>query len=435
MKEHILSKKRLCIGCGACASSCKHGCITFSESAIGHYVPHVDETKCVKCGMCLSNCPINGNYAVPPVGEHHNEIVGEYRKSYIGYDPKLRHTSASGGLLTSFLYYILSLHVVDTVVCLKPQKNETGYYEYSFVTTPQELITHSRSAYYPMQINQVIDYIRNNDGKYAIVVLPCQAKAIRLLQHSDKRLRERIIILAGLVCGSLPGKALVDYVALKKHVNTDDISRVIFRDTDENHVAGDCSVKYFQKDDRELGRSYFVNDDFGFAFLNKLFVNPACNICHDIFAEYADIVFMDAWLNEYKDSKEGTSICITRSEMAASLAKEHFSNIQYVSEVDISIPIKAQTNVAVVGRKKKDNYINRYFYRLRGYDVELLKNPLPFLQVLKCAIKDIQQLIISYTAQREWAKVIGGQKTAIEFEKKLNRVIIIVKIQKMKILR
>ena len=62
-------------------------------------------------------------------------------------------------------------------------------------------------------MSDMLRHIKEKNGKYALVVLPCQAKAIRTLQKHDKILRGRIKYLLGLVCGGVPGKAMVEYVA------------------------------------------------------------------------------------------------------------------------------------------------------------------------------------------------------------------------------
>lgn len=45
--------KTLCIGCGACASICPVGAISFD----GDGKAVIDEETCIKCGACESVCP------------------------------------------------------------------------------------------------------------------------------------------------------------------------------------------------------------------------------------------------------------------------------------------------------------------------------------------------------------------------------------------
>lgn len=50
--------KNLCIGCGACAQSCRKGALTMSEDAEGFLYPTINTSNCVECGLCETSCPI-----------------------------------------------------------------------------------------------------------------------------------------------------------------------------------------------------------------------------------------------------------------------------------------------------------------------------------------------------------------------------------------
>ena len=49
--------------------------------------------------------------------------------------------------------------IVDTVVCLKENSDSTQFYKYSFVSEPSRLIQNSKSAYYPVEMSEMIEYI------------------------------------------------------------------------------------------------------------------------------------------------------------------------------------------------------------------------------------------------------------------------------------
>ena len=44
-----------CIGCGACASNCPVGCISYDDE-LGRY--KIDESQCISCGTCAAVCPV-----------------------------------------------------------------------------------------------------------------------------------------------------------------------------------------------------------------------------------------------------------------------------------------------------------------------------------------------------------------------------------------
>lgn len=52
-----------------------------------------------------------------------------------------------------------------------------------------------------------------------------------------------------------------------------------------------------------------------------MFTMDACSHCDDVFAEVADVAFMDAWLPEYERNPCGTSLVIARSGLALDLLR------------------------------------------------------------------------------------------------------------------
>ncbi len=47
--------KPLCIGCGACASICPVGAISFDENGKAQ----IDKDICIQCGACEMACPVS----------------------------------------------------------------------------------------------------------------------------------------------------------------------------------------------------------------------------------------------------------------------------------------------------------------------------------------------------------------------------------------
>ncbi|WP_302149715.1 Coenzyme F420 hydrogenase/dehydrogenase, beta subunit C-terminal domain [Bacteroides caecimuris] len=418
----------LCVGCGACAYSCPKQCITYVDNPLGQYVPSVDYDKCIECKLCEKRCPIY-SASIPQKhdGIQYNPITGEYISCYKGYDEKFRPTSASGGFLTAVLYNLLDTKSVDNVVCVINNHTESSFYQYDIVSEKDDLLKNSRSAYYPMEISSVLRYIRDNEGKYAIVVLPCQAKAIREIQRTDYILRERIMFLLGLVCGGMPGKDMVEYIALDNGLNVKDVQSISFREKSIADLNRQYSVTLRVTEYYSV-RSRFPDEAFGFSYLNKLFHYRACNICDDIYAEFADAVFMDAWLPEHRDDKLGTSICIIRNKTLDDILTSYFANNTHCEPVNISIAIEAQNCVGLIQRKKKQSYFKRSFYHRLGYVTPEAKDiALSIAEKIKFFIRATQELLIQNKSSKLWIKFKQGAISFNKYKGEMKRFIKLVK--------
>ena len=45
-----------------------------------------------------------------------------------------------------------------------------------FPETPEEVLAGAKSRYYPIEMSKVMDFIKNNEGRYAFVGIPCFIK-------------------------------------------------------------------------------------------------------------------------------------------------------------------------------------------------------------------------------------------------------------------
>ena len=185
-------------------------------------------------------------------------------------------------------------------------------------TTPDDVRKSSGSAYYPVELSEMIHFIAKHPKRYAVIGLPCVIKAVRLAQKKFSYLRERIVIAVGLCCSNLKSTHFTEYAAIASgHSNP-------------------CYVSYRQKSNTTTPKFYWFRFRFRFMdginteldwrpelwkmYVSRCFTLSACECCDDMFAECADVTFMDAWLPQYsKREAKGTSICLIRSEIAKNI--------------------------------------------------------------------------------------------------------------------
>ena len=199
-------------------------------------------------------------------------------------------------------------------------------------------------------MSAVLKTIQKVDGKYAITCLPCHAKAIRLACRVHKKLTNRILCLAGLVCGHGVNRFFAEFATEKAGARAEAMERVIFRTKSATRPASDLGTDCFWRDTGGVVKKNRVywSQGIGRAWSGYWFVPNPCLYCDDIFAETADIVFMDAWLPEYIIDFRGTNLIAARSHLAARICddvqKSRTVSLKHCSPENL---IKSQAGVII----------------------------------------------------------------------------------------
>ena len=432
--NNVNDGKRICIGCGVCSGICES--IIMETDDMGAYIPKVDISNCSYCGKCIKVCPFSedvknedviGNLLYSQIEQiKYAPETGYYLSCYEGYTETYRKSSASGGIATLFLEKCIAKNIVDEVICVgscnEGEKKYKKLYKYVAVNKPFDLVKYSKSAYYPIEISEVLREIRQNDKRVAITVLPCMAKAIRLASQYDKNIRDNIKIIVALTCGGLPKKSMIDYVSMKNNFTSQKIQELKFRVKDDKYLNKNYCMQ-MTLDDR-IVTSRLHKEDFGFAFLNRLFHHLACNCCDDVYGECADISFMDAWLSEYDKDTLGTSIVITRSKLAEDIMKQILSYTETISKVPIDRAIKAQANVGLINRKKVTAYVRTEFYKRLGYKVgSKRKVKLPIKKKAIALMRGYQEYKLNIKSTKLWRQVRSKKINIDKYDKLISKTI------------
>lgn len=329
----LVVENDLCIGCGLCTYKCPNNAIKMDWNDYGFRVPEL-VGECGSDGLCISVCPFNpfpkkeveteneiANIFLQEASKFH-EKIGKYLGIYVGYSDKYRMTSSSGGMATFVLNELLDKKIVKNIFTVR--ESEKNFYEYSIISSKEEVLKSSKTRYFPVTLASVFEEIDKLEGKVAVVGIGCFIKAIRLAQYEDTRLKEKIPFLVGIICGGLKSNFFTEYLAGKVGVKKNQIVKPEYRIKNIDSKASDysfgCNSSY--DDDLKTIRMKSVGDMWG----TGMFKSNACDFCEDVTTELADISLGDAWLKPYVNEGKGTSVVVTRSPLADKIVRDNISS-------------------------------------------------------------------------------------------------------------
>lgn len=324
----------LCIGCGLCVYKCPSDALEISWNKQGFLVAGVTG-DCDCKGDCLDVCPFNpfpkeevktedeiAKIFLPGATQSHKKI-GKYNHIYAGYSNEFRLSSSSGGLATYICTELLEKKIADHVFSIRESSKPGIFYEYDVSSSKEDLLTASKTRYFPVSLATVFSEINKLEGKVAVVGVGCFIKAIRLAQHAEPKLKEKIAFLIGIICGGVKSSFFTEYLASKADVSRQNIKKPEFRKKDLTSTAFDYS---FSCSDNGNGEKAVKMRSVGDLWGTGIFKANACDFCDDVTTELADISLGDAWLDPYDSDGRGTNVIVTRSVIAETLIKEGISN-------------------------------------------------------------------------------------------------------------
>lgn len=378
----------LCIGCGVCAAVCPSGFLKMELNDFGEYKPVQIDCNCIpSCNLCLEVCPFYENKSkLETIAEERFEIepeikfrfeTGYFREAYVGHvlDNQIRMQCSSGGLTTWLLNTLLKEKVVDAVICVT-SKHTTGdkLFDYQVIEDELELANARGSRYYPVEMSGVLSKIikEKNDNEYAIVGLPCQLFAITLAMMKMKKLRKKIKVMIGLVCGQLPSSFYTDLLIHKSGLNPENTQSVNYRKKEGTKTANNYIFQAKDKSGRKGSPIEFLGTPSRL-WNNGFFIHNACNYCTDVFAEVADITFLDAWNKNFSKDIMGNSYILVRRKWLDELLNLRGKDELFIKKVDIDELRKSQKGVVekkkhiIKGRIWLDRLLNRPVFGFNNF--------------------------------------------------------------------
>jgi coenzyme F420-reducing hydrogenase beta subunit len=315
----------LCIGCGSCVAQSPSSNASMQWDKQGFLKPSGDATWYRKKSEAFTKtCPFSPKsknedfFAAQlfPDAKDRMATIGSFQKAYVGHveEEDFRLQGSSGGMVTWVATELMRKGLIDGVahvVAVDNPQEKGRYFQYRISRTEADIREGAKSRYYPIEMSQVLNTIREVPGRYAVIGIPCFIKAINLLRKEDTLFRDRIQYTLGLFCGHMKSARFVESFAWQIGVPVDKIQKVEYRYKDPNRPANWYNAMLTLKDGRAVNRDWWhLNDgDWGAGY----FMNSACNYCDDVVAETADVAFGDAWVEPYSSDGRGTNVVISRS--------------------------------------------------------------------------------------------------------------------------
>lgn len=384
----LTTKSELCTGCGVCEDVCNKHCILIKQSN-DTFRPIVNEAECSNCGRCLKVCPgvgINFEKHTETSPVLFDKYIGYYNTLYTGYtlDNDIRFHSASGGMVSQLLIYLLEKKIIDGAVVTGFGNDNITPHSY-IARNKEDVIAARSSKYCPVSLNKVGNEIANSDGKFVIVGLPCHIQGFRKRMAIDKRFKEHVFGLFAIYCSSGRTFGARDFLLKHYKIEKTNIDYFAFRD---NGCLGNLTIKEHPTDigRKELQIPYV---QYYGRILRSFFKTHRCLSCIDHYGQLADISFGDIHIPPYSDDKIGISSVVVRSKFWDNILRKAVTEgYCHVDRLDSETLNKSQSDMLYpkMSRAKATMQLNSLLLKRNPvYDIDFSK--------VKCSIKDYLHII------------------------------------------
>lgn len=369
----------LCTGCGTCVGICPMDAI---EMVIDHrrgiYLPYLDKEKCDQCGICFHVCP---GHAVDFKQlnqeifgkEPRDALFGNYLNCYIGHatDYDIRYNSASGGLVTALLIFALDEGIIDGALVTKMRKDRPLEPQPFIARTREEIISAAKSKYCPVSANIALKEILKEEGRFAVVGLPCHIQGIRKAEIVNKRLKEKIALHFGILGMHTDSFSETEFILQKYGIRKELVAQLDYRGQ-----GWPGTVTIHLKDGTAKSIPYL---DYITLHGLRLFTPRRCNLCRDMTSELADVAFMDPWLPEVlAHEKTGKSLIMPRTKVGKAICQSAKSKkVIEMEEIASSKAAQAQGGLEFPTKEVK---VMHFLFRILGHPTPSYNYDTPLLR-------------------------------------------------------
>jgi len=365
----------LCTGCGTCVGMCPQQALTMVKNDSREiYIPELDMEKCDQCRICLEVCPGHSvdfkKLNLEIFGKRSEDaLLGNYLNCYIGHatDYDIRYNSASGGLASALLIFALEQGMIDGALVTRMNRTNPLEPEPFIARTREEIISAAKSKYCPVAANIALKEILEQDGRFAVVGLPCHIQAIRKAETVSKKLKEKIALHIGIFCGHSDRFTETEFLLQRYGIKREEITQI--------HYRGDGWPGALTIHLKE-GKKVIPFDSYIIFHGLCFFIPMRCTLCCDSIAELADITVMDAWLPEVEArDKVGSSIAVCRTQLGETLC--HSAKSKGAIELEEISSSKVAQSQGMLEFSHGDLTVRFFLSRLFGHATPKYNRKLP----------------------------------------------------------
>ena len=219
--------------------------------------------------------------------------------------------ASSGGLIKELLIGLLARPDIDGAIVLAAQ----GGLDFAplLVRDAQAIDDLPGSVYHSVPYAEALRLLRDNDGRFALVGIPCQLEGVyTYIRDQAPELAQRVAFTIGIICGWLYTHRALDAMRQFKGIDSA-IKTIAYRgEGPVGPLAIDC------EDGRRLRINRRTDLDYMVAFDRSFNINR-CHVCVNHVNWLADIAVGDAWLTRTAATATGVSIVIARSAQGSVL--------------------------------------------------------------------------------------------------------------------
>jgi len=292
--------------------------------------------------------------------------VGYFQTCYVGHsdDKEVSSVCSSGGVVDELLIYALESGMIDGAVVARMKADNPLETEAFVARNREEVLSASRSKYCPVATGVVLERLRHEKGRFAVVGLPCHIHGVRKAEAAVPSLNGKIALCIGLFCGHTVSFEGTDVILDKLRVRKSDVARLYYRGN-----RGPDSMRVQLKNGQTLKvRFNYDWKAYWNVFSSFLFTPLRCLMCPDQFNELADLSVGDAWLREFRRDKSAESVVVVRTSEARDFLTQVVRN-RSVSLRPLTLDKIKESQAFSVDFKKKQFAGRLKFLNILGYSV------------------------------------------------------------------